>query len=64
MKARRIALVTVLLIAACVFMLGAVLRSGDAAGSALPAFLAVIAIVSTIGLVSLVRTQRGRARGH
>jgi uncharacterized membrane protein len=50
--------------APCAFLLAVVLRSGHAAGWALPAFLAVIAVVATIGLASMVRVQRGRARGH
>lgn len=60
MKARRTAVLTVLWTAACVFMLGVVLRSGGAAGWALPVFLAAVLVVTTAGLVSLARVRRGR----
>lgn len=57
MKSRRIAVVTVLAMAACVVALSAVLSSGGASGWALPVFLTVIAVVFTVGLVFIWRAR-------
>ena len=64
MKSRRIAVATILSMAACVFLLSVVLASGRGRGWALPAYLAVVAVVLTVGLVAALRAERGRTRGR
>lgn len=57
MNGRRIAVVTILVMAASVLALSAVLSSGGTGGWALPAFLSAIVVVLVLGLVFLWRAR-------
>ncbi len=64
MNARQVAVLTVLSMAARVLVFSVVLEVRGASTSALPVFLAFVAVVATLGLVSVMRLLRGRERGR
>lgn len=62
MNARGIVVVTLLLLAVCIFMFAVVLHSGHAGALALPVVIATGVVIATIGTVLALRAERRRPR--